>query len=80
MELSSGTVYKRENKDPENYMFLAFAHKKQAEGEHFLAFFATSGVHSAEMVGNVFIVCHVFLGANLEKNPKHLCLMERFQK
>lgn len=45
-----------------------------------IAFFATSDVRNTEMVGNVFTVCHVIIGANLEKNLKHLCLMDKFQK
>jgi len=45
-----------------------------------IAFFAPSDVRNTEMVENVFTVCHVIVGANLEKNRKHLCLMDKFQK
>lgn len=45
-----------------------------------IAFFAMSDVCNTETAGNVLTVCHVIIGANLEKNLKHLCLMDKFQK
>lgn len=41
---------------------------------------STFDPHKTEIVGNVFRVCHVITGDNLEKNLKCLCLMDKFQK